>query len=317
MGAAGDHVVDLQRRLAHLHFGAGPLTDQFTEQTAVAVKEFQASRGIDVDGVVGPQTWALLVEAGYELGDRLLYLRTPTMRGEDVARAQTMLSKMGFLAGRVDGIWGPKTAAALVEFQHNTALVADGVCGARTILALRRLSRRLSDRSIVAHIEEREQMPPGTGGLAGTRLAVGEAGGAGPLSAAVRRMLTAADAVVLPLSHPNWTAQANQANRFAAAVYVGFDIRPETANVAYFQGRHYVSEVGQQIASRVAERLVSSCGSVGLRGMALPILRDSSMPAVLLRLPSAMQAATTAHSIATVVHGALFDTLCAADASAT
>lgn len=296
--------------MTHVGFGAGPSTDTFTAQTAAAVKAFQASRGIDVDGVVGPQTWALLVEAGYDLGDRLLYLHTPVMRGEDVARAQTMLSKMGFLAGRVDGIWGPKTAAALVEFQHNTALAADGVCGARTILALRRYSSRLDDASLVAHIQERQQMPPGAGGLVGTRFAVGEPGGMGPLSAAVRRTLTAAGAVVLPLSHPNWTTQATQANRFAAAVYIGFDIRPEGASVSYFRGRHYVSEVGQMLATQLSSRLRPWFGPVRLRGMALPILRDSSMPAVLLRLPSASTAAAGAADVARVVHDAALDTLC-------
>lgn len=279
------------------------------------MKQFQVSRGIDSDGVVGPQTWALLVEAGYDLGDRLLYLHAPVMRGEDVAQAQTMLSKMGFLAGRVDGIWGPKTAAALIDFQHNAALVADGICGTRTILALRRYSARLDDHSIVAHIEEREQMPVAASGLSGTRLAVGETGGVAPLGAAVRRALTRAGAVVLPVSHPSWASQAAQANRFGAAVYVGFDIRPEEPTVSYFQGRNYTSELGRRLATQMASHLAPSLGTVALRGMALPILRDSSMPAVLLRLRSASSAAQQAHSIANGVHAALVETLCDTRAS--
>jgi hypothetical protein len=55
-GARGDHVVWLQQHLV----GAGyeiPITGIFGKQTRRAVRQFQKSRGLSVDGRVGNQTW--------------------------------------------------------------------------------------------------------------------------------------------------------------------------------------------------------------------------------------------------------------------
>ncbi|MGA1038531.1 MAG: peptidoglycan-binding domain-containing protein, partial [Ilumatobacteraceae bacterium] len=58
-------------------------------------------------------TWTALVEAGWTLGDRLLMITAPNLRGEDVAELQRILARLGFNCGRVDGIFGPDTAGAL------------------------------------------------------------------------------------------------------------------------------------------------------------------------------------------------------------
>ena len=43
--------------------------------------------------------------------------------------------------GRVDGIFGPSTDAALREFQRNVGMTADGTCGRNTVVALNRFAR--------------------------------------------------------------------------------------------------------------------------------------------------------------------------------
>ena len=83
------------------------------------VRHFQESRGLRVDDTCGAQTWGAFVEAGYQLGDRLLYERRPMLRGADVADLQTRLGDLGFFADRVDGILGLQTAAAITDFQRN------------------------------------------------------------------------------------------------------------------------------------------------------------------------------------------------------
>ena len=70
-----------------------------------ALRAFQQQRGLLVDGVVGDNTWRELVEAGYALGDRLLYLRVPNLRGDDVLALQVKLNLLGFNAGPERGIF--------------------------------------------------------------------------------------------------------------------------------------------------------------------------------------------------------------------
>ena len=58
-GAMGTTVTLLQRELANNGLNV-PATGLFDQQTYVAVKQYQTSRGLDRDGVVGTDTWAAL-----------------------------------------------------------------------------------------------------------------------------------------------------------------------------------------------------------------------------------------------------------------
>jgi hypothetical protein len=61
-----------------------------------------------------------------ELGDR----------GEEVKLLQQRLTLKGFQPGRIDGVFGPATEDAVVQFQAGQGLIADGIVGARTWAAL-------------------------------------------------------------------------------------------------------------------------------------------------------------------------------------
>jgi murein DD-endopeptidase MepM/ murein hydrolase activator NlpD len=58
-------------------------------------------------------------------------------RGWDVAALQFLLGTHGFPSGAMDGILGPRGAAALRRFQAWSGLPADGVAGPLTIARLR------------------------------------------------------------------------------------------------------------------------------------------------------------------------------------
>ena len=280
-----------------------PVTGDFDQATEQAVQKFQTDRSIDTDGIVGVHTWSLLVEAGVRLGERVLYLRSPNIRGDDVADLQQMLSRLGFFAGRIDGIWGPESASALVDFQLNVGIVGDGACGARTIVALERVMRPLADAKTVAQLRELHRLPisDANSGLLGQRVAVGEIGGLGTMLSAARRTLMADGADVLPLNHPSWSAQAVQANRFNAAVYVAVEVRPAPASISYFQGRHFTSELGRQLSQDLSEQLKPVLGHLEECGMALPVLRESKMPAVLIRVSDAAVLLANAQEIAAAI----------------
>src|SRR3954469_321163 len=215
-GSTGDAVRDVQRRLQGVGLDvAGDAPGSYGAATEQAVRAFQERRGLRVDGICGPQTWSSLVEAGYRLGDRLLYLLGTMLRGDDVYDLQRELGSLGFDAGRVDGIFGPRTLEALLGFQRNAGVTTDGICGPATLEALRRVTR-VDGAPTVARLREVEHLRDAPRDLGGRRIAVGETGGLGALADAVGRALQAAGAHVWVLHHPDESAQATEANALGA-----------------------------------------------------------------------------------------------------
>ncbi len=239
------------------------------------------------DGVCDIQTWSALIEAAFQLGGRLLCLRTPMMRGDDVAELQLRLGALGFDAGRVDGIFGPLTQHAVAEFQRNAGLVSDSVCGDDTVAGLRRLQGRGGSATLTA-VRERERLRTAVRTLGELRVAVG--GDAGPVAAALVARISAilqhADVDVL-LTGGDWSAQAAAANSFAADLYVGITVCEDTAvEVAYFGVEGFESLGGRQLAETIVNELPAAPGwATGTaQPMRLPILRETRAPAVLVRL---------------------------------
>ncbi|MFF9622243.1 peptidoglycan-binding protein [Streptomyces griseosporeus] len=60
------------------------------------------------------------------------------LAGPEVAEAQCLLRRAGFSPGVIDGIFGPKTEAAVRQLQARAGLVVDGIIGPHTWEALRR-----------------------------------------------------------------------------------------------------------------------------------------------------------------------------------
>ena len=67
---------------------------------------------------------------------RLLKLKNPYMRGEDVRSLQTALNKLGYDPGQIDGVFGKKTERAVKRFQKENGLKVDGIAGKKTFEAL-------------------------------------------------------------------------------------------------------------------------------------------------------------------------------------
>jgi N-acetyl-anhydromuramyl-L-alanine amidase AmpD len=59
-------ISELQSRLTHLGFYQGPANGIFDTETASALRLFQATCGLTVDGIAGPETWKALVGGGKE-----------------------------------------------------------------------------------------------------------------------------------------------------------------------------------------------------------------------------------------------------------
>ena len=155
-GNTGKQVVDIQTRLAALGYflGREGADGFFGPHTESAIRAFQQQRLLFADGIVEDNTWMELVEAGYQPGDRLLYLRVPYMRGDDVLYLQRRLDELGFDCGPVDGIFSPLLEVAVTEFQRNAGLNVDGIVGETTLDRMRRL-QKIGDEKNAVNIPDR------------------------------------------------------------------------------------------------------------------------------------------------------------------
>ena len=274
----------MQRRLGAAGFppAAGAEAATFCPATEDAVRAFQTGRGLRCDGRCDEQTWTALVEASWKLGDRLLFLTSPNMRGDDVAELQSRLGRLGFDCGRVDGILGPSTARALEEFQSNCGTSADGMCGPDTVRTLTVMSSQTGAGPGIAAVRERERLRGGLGSIAVCRIVVGQYGGLSALTRTLSRELRLRGATVMSLDEPDAVAQATAANHFAADVYLGFESHTEpTTTVQFYRVPTFESAGGRSLAELIAKRLGQLEGlAPEVRGMRLQMLRETRMPAV-------------------------------------
>lgn len=56
--------------------------------------------------------------------------------GDEVTAIQTKLYELGYYSGKIDGIFGSGTKNALINFQKDNGLTADGIAGTKTLQAL-------------------------------------------------------------------------------------------------------------------------------------------------------------------------------------
>ncbi len=163
-GDRGDAVRTLQSRLnAH---GARIAEDGiFGRGTDRAVRSFQGSKELLVDGIVGPNTWRALGESSSAKPAPKPAPEkpsaTPTLRqgdrGDAVRTLQTHLRERG-ASLRVDGIFGNGTDRAVRSLQRAAGIRVDGVVGRNTWKAVQNSSVRI-DGGSASRDNEREKPP--------------------------------------------------------------------------------------------------------------------------------------------------------------
>jgi N-acetylmuramoyl-L-alanine amidase len=290
-------------------------TDEFDADTELAVRAFQQSRGLGVDGRVGDETWAALDAARWRLGARTLFLAIPApLVGEDVRTLQERLLEMGYDAGRADAVYGRRTAGALAQFQREVGLHPDGDCGPQTMKALRRLGRKVVGgrpqwlreaeafrRSGPNLMGKMIVIDPGHGGP-DTGVAVGdwtEAGLAYDIAARLEGRLGAAGMRVHLTRGPNPAQplsdmeRAELANNLNADLLISLHLdghdSPHAEGVAayhYGTGNGVTSTVGERLANLVQREVVVRTGLTDCRihAKTWELLRFSRMPAVRIDL---------------------------------
>lgn len=126
-GSTGADVKRLQRILVELKLlDYTGIDGSFGPETESAVKSFQQSNGLMVDGIAGPQTWQALP------GDPDTPELSNGSTGSEVSAMQQPLKNAGFYTGTVDGIFGQNTEAAVRAYQSSRGIVSDGIVGDET-----------------------------------------------------------------------------------------------------------------------------------------------------------------------------------------
>ncbi|MCT8137951.1 peptidoglycan-binding protein [Anaerobacillus sp. CMMVII] len=174
-GDKGDAVKEIQKKLidaGYYHFEKDGI---FGSRTTEAVKAYQKDNGLQIDGIIGEETYehlsgvSITVENEIKAENNLsttvfaadydMEIPAPTIvetvkvvekhdlnavdylrngdRGQAVKDLQSLLRNKGYYNKRVDGSFGPNTEAAVRNYQLQNNLAVDGIAGKRTILHLK------------------------------------------------------------------------------------------------------------------------------------------------------------------------------------
>jgi peptidoglycan hydrolase-like protein with peptidoglycan-binding domain len=137
----------VQTRLRELGFYRGPIDGVWGFDSQAALQSFQQARGLQVTGALNEATVAML-----NLRDSDVLAAAPgavpsqpeppmVVAGDSlspgaVLAVQRRLRALGFYQGRVDGVWGAGTQAAIESFQQGRGLQPNGQLNPATVAAL-------------------------------------------------------------------------------------------------------------------------------------------------------------------------------------
>jgi peptidoglycan hydrolase-like protein with peptidoglycan-binding domain len=149
----GDDVLALQESLSRIEdptTGLAYYNDTkdgvFGPATHNALIAFQAEMLIETTGMMSAETEDTLFDAvEAKNSERYLKLTDPYMRGTDVLALQKQLNLLinpttllPFYGGKLDGIFGPITNDAVIQFQKYAGIEVDGIVGPETRSALQK-----------------------------------------------------------------------------------------------------------------------------------------------------------------------------------
>ncbi len=125
-------VKNVQTLLKNLGYYTGKISGKYDNATVAAVKSFQKYNELKVDGKVGEDTLSRLSSSAA--------VPAPTSKKDsysvDTKHIQERLQYYGYYTGKVDGIYGSGTIAAVKAFQKANSLTVDGAVGAVTLAKL-------------------------------------------------------------------------------------------------------------------------------------------------------------------------------------
>ena len=135
---AGNDVSTLKYKLADLGFNINVNTNIYDENTTKVINDLRRKLGLPQNGVA---TIDLMEEIDRMVNaknsveytansvqyTRMLEVKVPYMEGKDVEQVKSILYANDYYSGELNGIYDTTTADALMKFQKDNGLTADGV----------------------------------------------------------------------------------------------------------------------------------------------------------------------------------------------
>ena len=143
-GSRGPAVKEIQQKLTSLGFSTKGIDGVFGSNTDNAVRQFQKSRGLKVDGIVSTETKNALGKTTTTKptspSTSASLNKSGTLKkgskGAAVTELQRLLTEKGYNTKGVDGVFGSNTDQAVRQFQKARGLAVDGIVGNATKKAL-------------------------------------------------------------------------------------------------------------------------------------------------------------------------------------
>ena len=128
-GTSGEDVKRMQLRLTSLDYfeDSDDADGVYGVDTSQAIKLFQRTNGLSIDGIAGETTLSLIYSTkAYK------YTIKQGDSGSDVASLQRRLKDLKYFSGSATGYFGSSTTTSLKAFQKMNGLKEDGKAGAQT-----------------------------------------------------------------------------------------------------------------------------------------------------------------------------------------
>jgi Putative peptidoglycan binding domain len=142
--SAQESINQLQEQLQYQGFLSN-ISGKFDLETEEAVIKFQKANNLQVDGVVGPLSWACLFYPRLYHNQKGM---SPKLQ-DAVKELQTILKEEGFFKKQPDGYFSRETERGVKRFQRTYGLKDDGIVGAATWAVLLGMRQKIDSNSFL------------------------------------------------------------------------------------------------------------------------------------------------------------------------
>lgn len=132
IGLLVEHSFHTNTRAAKWLLDDGNLDKMAKAEAQVIAEHFGMTGKVEAAQPSAPEA-----EKASALGDRLLQVDDPMMRGEDVREMQKRLNALGYGCGNPDGVFGQNTEKGVRTFQKAAGIAVDGIFGPKSLAALK------------------------------------------------------------------------------------------------------------------------------------------------------------------------------------